>query len=481
MRRVGIAAVVGSIVCSVASASGKPDPHFGTDGTLVMHVDRIAPTGTEGLRGGLVDRKGRYVSFGEATYKPEGYFDTIDAFTGTGGLITRHLPDGRLDPTFGDGGVMHQDIFNYFLRWDEAVELADGSLIVAGSRHPAYTPGFPETLPPLVCHVQEDGSLDMAFGINGCRALDLMYPNPFGELVDMQVMGDGRIVLLGTADGAPTPFLVARLQPNGEDDNCFGSATCQAGGWIFGSPAMSNVSAKAMVVDASGAITIAGVREVLNEPNDPQEIVDTDTTVVMRFKPNGTVDTGFGIAGLRRIDYSPLFAQELISQGVTSMVEDMDGGVVIGGYVALQVYPDESFVAVARLDKAGNLDASFATLGLGLFRYDDTMPVSAASAMSRQTDGKLLLAGHAGGNNTDVPALLRLDQKGGVDPQFGLQGVVKIPTPPAQNWTYFADVEATDNRVVLFGTSAIYPQDISPVLAVLDRDGLFGDAFEDAD
>src|SRR5688572_20317715 len=78
-------------------ASGALDSSFGENGTLIVHVDTLSPSGSEKVLDGFIDSEGRYVSFGSTDYEPEGDYDVPQPFISSRGLMTRHLPTGQLD------------------------------------------------------------------------------------------------------------------------------------------------------------------------------------------------------------------------------------------------------------------------------------------------------------------------------------------------------------------------------------------------
>jgi uncharacterized delta-60 repeat protein len=187
----------------------------------------------------------------------------------------RYNPDGSLDSDFGTGGVATYDSRS----WDggHAVALqADGKIIVAG--YTTYARGkF------LVLRYNPDGSLDSDFGTGGVATY---YGGnwAYGRAVALQA--DGKIVVAGFTKGTMYDVLVLRYNPDGSLDSDFGAgggATYDSGSWEMGS---------AVSLQADGKIVVAG--EIRNVAN-----LDV---LVLRYNPDGSVDSDFGADGIATYD-----------------------------------------------------------------------------------------------------------------------------------------------------------------------------------
>jgi len=141
------------------------------------------------------------------------------AVTGTGGFvlagsaangghadwgIVRYAPNGQLDPTFGNAGVV-------ILAWSAAPDRADGvvrvgaKVLVAGRIHRATTADD-----AAVVRLRADGSLDPTFATNGLARVDVAGGTDAAHGIARQP--NGKIVAAGETWRRGVPrFLVFRL------------------------------------------------------------------------------------------------------------------------------------------------------------------------------------------------------------------------------------------------------------------------------
>ncbi|HEX4606624.1 MAG TPA: delta-60 repeat domain-containing protein, partial [Urbifossiella sp.] len=81
----------------------------------------------------------------------------------------------------------------------------------------------------------------------------------------------------------------------------------------------------------------------------------TNDFLVVRFNPNGTVDTTFGTGGIQKIDFNGL------ADAANDVKIQSDGKIVVVGQAATAAHGLD--FAIARLNNDGGLDASFGTGG----------------------------------------------------------------------------------------------------------------------
>jgi uncharacterized delta-60 repeat protein len=157
-------------------------------------------------------------------------------------------------------------------------------------------------------------------------------------------------------------------------------------------------SAQAVVVQPNGRIIVAGVGG------------SAMRFCVARLGAAGKLDTTFGPAGKRKIDFGGT-----LDQGVFGAARQPDGKLVLVG--------DSDFrVAVARLNTNGTLDSSFSGDGKTLFSWG---AISRATGVVVMPNGKLLLGGFSGPEGGDMQ-VARLNANGALDTTFGTGGKVGI-------------------------------------------------------
>jgi uncharacterized delta-60 repeat protein len=251
-------------------ASGLANPEF--NGGLVSYTS-VAATGSNPVMEMAFDAEGRLVSVGRSTVSG----------SRTDVALARHLPDGKLDTSFGQGGIVHLSIADFDAAYSLNV-LPDGRILIGGRSGTSLL-----NLTPFFACYLADGSLDPAFGIGG---LVLGFPNaPAAVVNDVALLPDGRFVAVlmsPVVSQSDKPILYC-FQSNGSLDPTFGS-----GGRALDFPAGVNGRSLAIAVQKDGRIVITGGGRVSTD-------LITDDVAVWRYEANGVPDTSFGHLGRRII------------------------------------------------------------------------------------------------------------------------------------------------------------------------------------
>lgn len=303
-------------------------------------------------------------------------------------------PQGTLLPDFGEGGIVRarkpvparQTVAGF-------APQADGGLLAAGT-----TDAGIEAAPVLIRYAA-DGSLDRSFGggagyvtadkasfVGGFavddsgRALMGLYGYPFSRLVELRA-----------ADGAREPS--------------FGSeGAISLPKYVF---------AEAIGFAAEGAPIVVGTRNLAG---------DAEPGVVLRFRPNGEPDPGFGRNG--RVELRSPGGREMRAR---ALAVGTRGRILVGGVVRQRF-------AIVRLLPDGKPDPRFGSGGWALTgvgraltsRSDTTRSVALARAGSR-----IYFAGVVRDGEKARVVLLRFRANGQLDPTFGRGGrrIASIPEP----------------------------------------------------
>lgn len=147
--------------------------------------------------------------------------------------------------------------------------------------------------------------------------------------------------------------------------------------------------------------------------------------VLARFNADGTLDQGFGAAGVRRADLTT--GEGTTRDIVWSMTRDSADRLVVFAGAKAEGRSDLDRV-VMRFTADGNLDTTFGTQGktwLDVQGKNDNPKHGFV-----QADGKILSSGYAplptgvGTQTANSVVLQRLDSSGNPDPTFGTNGVV---------------------------------------------------------
>lgn len=136
------------------SMQGKPDPSFGEEGRVLIRRDGAIPLHALVTQALTVQPDGKIVVAGEAYPDPENGADFV---------LMRHLPDGRLDPQFGQGGQTTVRLGSTSEDVARAVQQdRAGRIVVAGRANAQQA-----TSAIGVVRLDARGRLDTPFGRNG--------------------------------------------------------------------------------------------------------------------------------------------------------------------------------------------------------------------------------------------------------------------------------------------------------------------------
>lgn len=347
---------------------GLLDRAFDDDGRVVTDFNS-APEFAHGV---AVQSDGKIVAVGSANL-PQDF------------ALARYNPDGSLDPTFDDDGLVTTDIRDN-IDYGEAVAIqSDGKIIVAGSAYGANYCDF------ALVRYNPDGSLDETFGGDGIVTTD------FNQSLELAfaalIQPDGKIVVAGTTQTPNYDFAVARYNPDGSLDTTF-----SGDGKLTTDFSYSSDYARGVALQADGKLLVVGERQAS----------DYDL-VLARYNTNGTLDPSFDLDGKVITEF---FGEG--ERGFAITVQP-DGKIVAVGAATRASNVD---FALARYNSDGSLDTSFNTDGLVT---SDFLGVSNfAHAVVLQPDGKIVVAGESNYNF----CLARYNPDGSLDTTFDDNGWV---------------------------------------------------------
>ena len=222
-------------------------------------------------------------------------------------LIVRYNPDGTLDQTFSDDGVLQINLpGNYTTGFDIALQ-ADGKILtgggvwtIAGSPNPAA--GL------MLVRLNRDGTFDTTFDDDGIKTVAFDGAGLFGRgFVSIAVQADGKIL------GLSHDKKLYRFEENGQPDTSFD---------LDGSRSVlrNDSTANDIVVTPGGRITVIGEWTFCNCSGVPYPYH------VGRYLPDGSPDGGFSGDGFLEIDVASN-TNDFAKAGAY----DMNGRIVIGG------------------------------------------------------------------------------------------------------------------------------------------------------
>jgi len=254
VRLVLVASVV--LVAPLANIAGavnggRLDPTFGSSGTRVIDLG-----GAEGGFGLAVQPDGKVVLVGVQQPLPGENAKAI---------VVRLSPEGSLDPTFGNGGVVVVPSASGF-----AVALQpDGKIVVGGTS--SSGPGL------AVMRLLPDGRMDTSFGAGGRATANV---GGYGTAFALAIQSDGKIVAVGRASPPgsfdPGDFGVARFNADGSLDSSFaanGRVRTDFGGGEDALDVALQPDGKIVVVGGPGGLRRAVGGRALRPEREPRPVV----------------------------------------------------------------------------------------------------------------------------------------------------------------------------------------------------------------
>jgi uncharacterized delta-60 repeat protein len=406
--------------------AGDLDPTFGTGGKVL--TDFVGPIDASAAAT-VIQPHGKIVVAGTGILTNENlpYRDF---------LLARYNPDGSLDATFGNSGLVNTEFFGYGqYQYRQAVSgLAvgpDGKIVVIGAHQGSSTLLFG------VARYTANGVLDPTFGGGGTVATVVGVPT------GVVIQPDNKIIVVGNMlqpNGSPEYAIVARFNIDGSLDSTFGT-----GGEIVA----SNTSAEAVALQIDGKIIVVGAFS-------SNSFSFNSSAFIERFNPNGSPDSGFNTGALATLYTS--VANGVVLQG--------DGRILITCPFG---YPTAPKPFLVRLNSDGTIDTTFGNNGhvveavsaTGIALQSDgsldstfgsggiaALAISAAGLLI-QGDGKIVVVG--GGINF---AAERLDSNGAIDTTFGTGGQVTTGFNGTIASTADSVVIQTDGKIIVAGSAA---------------------------
>jgi uncharacterized delta-60 repeat protein len=339
---------------------------------------------------------------GAAAFVRPGDLDTSFVGTGLGTLGTVQTPLGDALPPLAAGAA------SVVLPSTEAQP--DPKVVVAGTARKGGRNVF------ALARYNSDGTIDPAFGSSGVATL------PVGDgdaaATALLLRPDGYLVVGGWAmQGSDRVFATMMLTPLGAPDTLFGNPTMHTVLTPVGNPSSGarDASIQALIPGPLNSVLAAGW--ALDGGVDKLALVD--------YGELGGVSTAYGPSN------TGMVLSDDGSGGALrgfALEPSGDGGAYVAGDSG-----DSGPWALLRFDADGGLVwRTLTPLGDGGSAH--------ARAMLVQTDGEVVLAGHARDGGTDHFALARYGASGNLDPSFGVGGSVVTPLGSTAGASAVSDV-----------------------------------------
>ena len=419
-RALGATAMILTLFLTMQMAQavdGDLDPTFGTGGMVMTDLNRS----TDLANAVAIQSDGKLVVVGQ-TYKNNDYSDedfavtryntdgTLDNTFGRGGKVrtdfpglaavpsavviqpdgkivvaggafpqftfagnfevVRYNPNGSLDRSFGNGGIVTTTFPQGSYAFDVALQ-PDGKIVAAGTVFVDFIPGEPSNTDFALARYNPDGTPDAAFGSGGQVSTDFvgMEDDAFSVLIQ----SDGKIVAVGSANSPATyyDFAAVRYLSNGTIDTAFGVAgkvSTDFGDHNFDRAQSAALQSDGKIVAAGFAISQNGLSE---------------NFAVARYTANGVLDTTFSRDGITQIDFGNC------CQSAYQVLLQSDGKIITVGYPNTE--DSDSDFLLARLNPRGSLDPTFGVGGRVRTSFGDLN--GGANGAALQSDGKIVAVG----------------------------------------------------------------------------------------
>jgi uncharacterized delta-60 repeat protein len=258
---------------------GRLDRSFGGAGTGIV---RTPFPGTGALADSMaIDAQGRIVVAGFTT-AALGAPPTSARIA-----LARYLPNGKLDPAFGSGGLVTTSVEGAADGADSVTIDPQGRIVAAGYSDEPSENGLQDF---AVVRYLDNGALDPSFGVDGkvTTALGTTSTNGKSSRASVAIDSLGKIVV-GGGGGVCSPscshdFALLRYEPNGSLDTSFGGAGT---GTVLTPLPGSPVFGEALAIDSTDGIVLVGTTRRHSVEN----------FAVARYHPDGTLDRTFGHEG----------------------------------------------------------------------------------------------------------------------------------------------------------------------------------------
>ncbi|QEC66200.1 T9SS type A sorting domain-containing protein [Panacibacter ginsenosidivorans] len=365
-----------SFIISFAFAQpGTLDSSFGVNGKVTKNFG----ADYTGIKACAIQADGKIISVGNSDLSPWNVPNNL--------ILAQYLMNGNLDSAFGINGKV-TTTFNLgasLIIASTVLIQPDQKILIGGSFFDSYsmTDHF------VMARYLTDGSLDSAFGVNG-KVFTYIGPFPKeNSLRALCLQQDGKILAGGYSDG----YCLIRYKSNGIIDSSF------AINGIF-----TNNSDEALICDISiqndGKIVTAGRSEY-----------STSGFQIVRHKPNGNLDSSFGINGKTVTTFLGEFAQ------AQSLALLNNGSSIASGF---SYNPDQNNynMVLAKYKSTGALDSSFGINGKVITNTVGNY-IAYSGKLLVQWNGKFIVAGNIAASNFIIS---RFNENGSIDSSFGAFG-----------------------------------------------------------
>ncbi len=465
---------------SAPTLAGYLDQTFGQSGTRA---------GTQFVNFSISNRTPIVDRIFALTTQPDGKIVAVGTTGVTNGTtrpiyfaIARFLPNGHLDPSFGQVGTAYAGT-NYIPFSISGITLLsgnindvpsavfiqpDGKILVCGQTNTGNGAGVAH---PAVARFLSNGTLDTSFGQVGTQYAGTNYvPFSISNVAPIAdrcsgaaLQPDGKIVLACATGITGNPFYAAvvRFLPNGQLDTSFGQVNTPRAGTAYIPFSMCGATIAGNIQDVGKGIVVTptGSLVMITYTQDGTNIY----TGIAQFTPSGQLDISFGTVGTSRAgtNYIP-FSISNHATPFSDLPPSNSIALQPNGSILTAVNSDNTIFSMARFLSNGTLDTNFGQVGTvraGTQCISSSIsgagaPSDQVNGLALQPDGKILLVGYSLNAGPFYYAFARFGSSGQLDPSFGIStasGMVsRIPGTSYTNFSISNQASAdVANNVIL--------------------------------
>lgn len=373
--------------------------------------------------------------------------------------LTRTTADGRLDTSFGNGGVVTKNLRSGpFVAGAvggaptgtaeaarAVVVQSDGKVIVVGQAETPADPAKPNWTDIDIYAVRftDTGAIDTTYGTDGVARVDL---SDGVQATGTTVRGDqaygaalrpdGRLVIFGSkgtdsSDNAVrvnSQLAIVSLTTAGQRDTAFGDNGVASGG-----PADISPNPRNGVIEPDGKITMSGYG---GSPTRP---------ILLRVLSDGTPDATFGTAGVANVTLPPTAARAE-AYGLVPQ----NGKYVLAAYGSRAESSSDTDAILYRINGDGTWDTTFGQPGQsGFVTFDGGVGGGADRFrnVAGLPDGRIVAIGGVTTSTTPTAVTSGLvavyKPDGTLDPSVGDNGIFKVKFGGPGDFLYGIAVNGT--------------------------------------
>lgn len=333
--------------------------------------------------------------------------------------VARFQENGKLDPRFGEVGLVHTPVRNDLDEVRDLARQSDGKIVAAGTSRLGIAYNC------ALVRYNANGTVDSSFGSQGKVVTSLTSGDD--GIYSITIQPDGKILATGYAGGEGNngDWAILRYNANGTPDTSF-----NGNGRIIVNLGGSTDVGRAILVQPDGKILVGGY----------SFIASTGNFTILRYNANGTPDTTFDGDGVANTTINDRTGY------ARGMVLQPDGKIVLAGdYVG----PDYRDFAVVRFNSNGSLDTDFGSGGKVITSVGANNDEAEDVALT--PDGKIVVVGATTNGAVGDFAVVRYNSNGSLDTTFDDDG--KAITPINNNDKANSVVVQPNGKIIAAGYS----------------------------